>query len=71
MTREQLIEYRTRRPFVPFRVMLKDGESIHIMKPTSIGFGLTKVHMFYPDLRRHRMLPIDEVATAELLKAVG
>jgi uncharacterized protein (DUF433 family) len=68
MTIEELIEFRTRRPFQPFQVVLRTGESIEILKQTSIGFGKTQVHMFYPDLRRHRMVHIDEIAAAKPLE---
>src|SRR5438876_771690 len=70
MTRKDLIKFRARRPFVPFRIMLKDGDAIDILKPTSIGFGKTQIHMFYPDLRRHRVVHINEVAAATLLEQV-
>jgi hypothetical protein len=71
MTVDELLQYRARRPFQPYRVLLKNGDSIDILKTTSLGCGKTQVHMFYPDLRRHRMVHIDEVASVELLQPVA
>lgn len=70
MTMDELLRWRARRPFTPYRVVLRNGESIEILKTTSLGGVRTQVHMFYPDLRRHRMVHIDEVAAVEPLQAV-
>ena len=70
MTYDELMQHRTRKPFQPFRVLLNNGESIDILKSTSIGWNETQVHMFYPDLRKHRMVRMDEIAGIDLLEPV-
>jgi hypothetical protein len=39
MNSADMIELRTRRPFVPFEVRLNDGSSIHVTEPNLVATG--------------------------------
>ena len=69
VTRDQLHEHLGRRPFIPFRVTLTDGETVYI---TRMAQAVASRHQFivgddYKDASR--WIPLKEIISVEMLEA--
>jgi hypothetical protein len=54
---ELVRQFLHRKPFVPFRVVLKSGTRVEIGDPEKVAIGGTKAFVFLPPLDRMTELP--------------
>ena len=68
MNASDMIELRSRLPFVPFRIHLRDGTSIHIQEPNQIATGRNSPECVIYESDEHfrfvRYRDVAEVVTA-------
>jgi hypothetical protein len=62
---EQLKSYLLKKPFVPFRILLKDGRSIDVVRQFQVAIGKTR--FAYADAQTHRMseLGLEEIVAVD------
>ncbi len=67
---DELKELVCKRPFKPFRIVMRDGRELFVTRVAQVGIGLTKFGYADDSARKTLHLGIDQIASLETLGAV-
>jgi hypothetical protein len=66
--REEILDHLNREPFVPFRIVLTSGQGFDVTNPNLVAVGESILHVMYPRSDRYAILPMNQIASLELLE---
>ncbi len=69
MTREALVQWLRREPFLPFEIRMSNGDRYPVPHPEYAALGKTNVIVFFPDSDRYAELALLHMAAVEQLEA--
>jgi len=72
MTIDDVERHLTNKPFKPFRLVLRDGDQLDVMRSRlQVAFGLTRLVYVSPNGERRVELGVDQIAGIEILDAAA